>query len=66
MFDFLDGKKTVIAAVILTLTAFLDQVLVGIWGVSWAWVPNAIATGEWIGMILGGAGLVHKAVKANT
>lgn len=63
MFDWFDGKKTIIAAALLTLAAFLDQVVVGIWGSTATWVPMAIQTLEWVGMILGGVGLAHKAVK---
>jgi len=62
--ELLNGKKTTVAAVVLTLAAFLDQVVVGMWGVSAGWVVNTIPTLEWIGMMLGGVGLTHKAAKA--
>ena len=58
-----DGKKTTIAAGVLVASAFAEQVLVGIWGVTWPWLPQAMQTADWIGMVLGGAGLVHKGVK---
>jgi len=69
LWNLLDGKKTVIAAAIFTLTFFLTQfekgVLIDIWGVN---MPIAfdktLQSLDWIASILGGAGLIHKAVKA--
>lgn len=63
MWTWLSGKKTTIAAVLLVLAAFLQQVVVGQWELSAAWIPKAVATLEWFGMILGGVGLTHKGVK---
>jgi len=68
LWNLLDGKKTVIAAAIFTLTFFLTQfekgVLIDIWGVN---MPIAfdktLQSLDWIASILGGAGLIHKAVK---
>lgn len=68
LWNLLDGKKTVIAAAIFTLTFFLTQfekgVLIDIWGVN---MPVAfdktLQSLDWIASILGGAGLIHKAVK---
>ena len=68
IWNLLDGKKTVIAAAIFTLTFFLTQfekgVLIDIWGVN---MPVAfdktLQSLDWIASILGGAGLIHKAVK---
>lgn len=64
MLEWFNGKKTIIASILLVLAAFCDQVLVGIWGAAWTWLPLLISTLEWIGMLLGGSGLIHKAVKA--
>ena len=69
LWNLLDGKKTVIAAAIFTLTFFLTQfekgVLIDIWGVD---MPVAfdktLQSLDWIASILGGAGLIHKAVKS--
>lgn len=68
IWDWFDGKKTTIAAAIFTLTFFLTQfesgVLVNIWQVT---VPPAfdqtLQSLEWFASILGGTGLIHKAVK---
>lgn len=60
----LSGKKTIIGSVFLTLSAFSSQVVINIWGVDVAWLPKAIDTFDWIGMILGGTGLLHKGAKA--
>lgn len=64
--NWFSGKKTAIAAFILVLSAFCQQVLIGVWGADWTWLPFLISTFEWIGMVLGGTGLVHKAAKNAT
>lgn len=65
MLSWWDGKKTIIAAALLTVSAFITQILLGVWHVEWPWLPNVVTTLEWVGMILGGTGLAHKAFKAN-
>ena len=68
IWEALNGKKTAIGAAILAGTFFLVQfktaVLVGIWH---APVPpafdNSVLTAEWIGSVLSGVGLIHKAAK---
>ena len=66
LWTWLDGKKTIIGAIVLTLSAFAQQILVDIWHVDWAWLPNLINTFDWIGLAVGGTGLMHKASKALT
>ena len=61
--EFFNGKKTIIAAVMLVISAFLEQVVVGQWGVQASWIAQVIGTLDWFGMILGGVGLTHKGVK---
>ena len=60
---FLNGKKTMIGAAILFAAAFLDQVVVGYWGVTASWIEPMIKTLDWIGMPLTGIGGGHKAIK---
>lgn len=65
---FFNGKKTTIAAAIFTVTFFLTQfktgVLIDIWGLTIpAYFDNLLKSADWIASILGGVGLVHKAVK---
>lgn len=60
---YFSGKKTAIAAFILILSAFLTEVIVGKWHVENTWILPTIETLNWIGMVLGGIGLGHKAVK---
>lgn len=62
--EFLNGNKTNIAAVVLVISVFLSEVIVGIWGYDPDWMGNTIRTLDWFGMILGGVGLTHKGVKA--
>lgn len=68
IWNYFNGKKTSIGALILTL-AFLitqvqSQVFVGIWGIEVpVWVDKTVLTLEWVGSILSGVGLLHKKVK---
>jgi hypothetical protein len=62
--NWLDGKKTTIAAGLLVAAAFLDQVVIGEFHATVEWLPPTAAALEWVGMFVGGAGLTHKAIKA--
>ena len=61
--NWLNGKKTVIAAILLVVSAILTQVVVGIFEVDAAWVTKVVETLNWVGGFIGTAGLGHKAVK---
>lgn len=64
MWTWFNGKKTIIGTIILLISAIIEQVAVGIWGIQSDWLPKAVQTCDWIGMALGGVGLFHKGVKA--
>lgn len=61
--EFLNGKKTTVGAIILFVAVFLNEVVVGIWGVDTSEIHKAIQTLNWIGMPLTAGGVFHKAVK---
>jgi hypothetical protein len=63
---FFNGKKTIIGSILMTLAIIITEVLVGIWGVEGEWIAPTVKTLNWIGMLLGGTGLLHKAMKGNT
>jgi len=63
LWDWFNGKKTNIGAVLLFVAVFFTEVLVGKWNLAGTWVQPLIETLNWIGMALTGGGLVHKAVK---
>ena len=59
-----DGKKTLIGTIILFGSAFVSQVLMGIWKLpAYPWEQIAM-TMDWVGMAVAGLGAVHKAQKA--
>lgn len=62
--NWINGKKTLIAAIIMTLSVILSEVVVGIWGYDPSWMADVIKTLNWIGMLLGSAGIGHKFIKA--
>lgn len=69
LWNFLNGKKTVIGGTILLalsiLTTFENQFLVGIWHVTLpSWNPQILSSLQWVGSVLTGVGLLHKAVKS--
>ncbi len=64
IWEFLNGKKTLIGGVICFISVFLSEVICGIWGVHTNWLPPLIKTLNWIGMPLVGIGGVHKGIKA--
>lgn len=63
LFEWANGKKTAIGTVLLVASTFIDQVLIGFWGLSGTWVAPLMQTLDWLGMALGGTGLAHKVVK---
>lgn len=63
MVNLLNGKKTIIGSILMTTSIVLTEVLVGIWMVEGDWIAPTVKTLNWIGMLLGGTGLIHKAMK---
>ena len=63
IWNWFNGKKTVIGAACLFLAMFIEQILIPKWGVSVAWIGSLRDTFIWIGGILTPAGLIHKGVK---
>lgn len=63
LWQWFNGKKTVIATVLFIVSAFFDQVVVAQWGVTADWIPKLTGSLDWFGMILGGFGLTHKGMK---
>jgi hypothetical protein len=59
----LDGKKTVIGALLLWLGLFLHDFVIGQLGVTSAAVPTIIDFCNWLGQILLPVGIMHKAAK---
>ena len=61
-----NGKKTIIGSVLMTASIILTEVVVGIWMVEGDWIAPTVKTLNWVGMLLGGTGLIHKAMKPST
>ena len=59
----LSGKKSTIGTILLIAGAILEQVVASIWGIRTEFLYKLIETLDWVGMVLGGVGLAHKAVK---
>jgi len=68
MWDFLNGKKTIIATIAGVLAAFIQQVVIGTWHAeaSLPWITGVVDVLNWLVMTLGTTGLVHKAIKAGS
>lgn len=64
LWQWLNGKKTVIGASLLLASAFCTQVLIGIWNLDPWWMDKTIQTLDWVGGIVTSGGLVHKGIKA--
>ena len=62
MLNWLDGKKTAIAAVLLIVTNILDTA-VGTFGADPANFDTVRMWMMWVGGILGGGGIFHKGMK---
>lgn len=63
--DWFNGKKTVMGTACLFASAFITQVLIDIWGLDAEPLQHTRETLDWLGLILGGTGLMHKAVKGS-
>ena len=64
LWAFFNGKKTAIGAVLLGISAFLTNVVIGDLGNEATWILQAVAILDWVGMALAGGGLFHKGTKA--
>lgn len=68
LWEYFNGKKSVIGGAILTFAFFVNQfdqqVLIGYWHiVNPIWYQPLLDTVDWFGAVLGGVGIIHKAVK---
>ena len=64
LWGWFSGKKTGLGAAALMLAVLLQDVIVGEFGFSAPWIDGAVGTLEKLGVLFGGVGLTHKAVKA--
>ena len=58
LWNWLNGKKTTIAAIIMMISAFLTEIVVNKWGITIAWIPKLIDILNYFGGILAGVGLI--------
>ncbi len=63
IFEWFNGKKTIIGATILFVATFLSEIIIGKWHVTVDWMQPLIETLNWLGMAMTGLGLGHKAFK---
>ena len=61
--EWFNGKKTIIGAGAMLLSAIVTEVVVGIWGVDWAPLVLINETLLWVGRAFAAGGLLHKGVK---
>lgn len=68
LWNYFNGRKTVIGTCMLCAQAFASQVIIGIWdiGAHNATMTNTVDTLAWLGMAFGGVGLSHKALKSKS
>lgn len=65
LWEFLNGKKTIIGAMLLIVGAFMGEVIVGIWGFHATVIIKMASTLNWMGMAMGGTGIFHKLIKGD-
>ena len=68
LWEMLNGYKTSIGAVILTIAFIITQVetqvFISIWNIAVpAWVDKSVLTLQWIGSAFSGVGVIHKLAK---
>jgi len=63
LWNFFSGKKTIIGSILMTGSIVITEVVVGIWMVEGDWIAPTVKTLNWVGMLMGGTGLLHKAAK---
>ena len=68
IWKYFDGRKTQVSAAILGLAIFIEEVLVGIWGLfpGVLWLEPTLQTIRWVGMGTAFIGFGHKTVKTIT
>lgn len=64
VWNWLNGRKTYIGGVCLTLGVILTEVVKGFWGYDPTWMEPTIKTFNWTGMFITGGGWLHKGTKA--
>ncbi len=63
IFNWLNGRKTIIGAILLFIASFIQEVIIGKWHATGEWILPTIETLNWLGMAVTGWGLGHKAMK---
>jgi hypothetical protein len=64
LWDFLDGKKSTIAGMVLFLSVFLREVIKGFWSYDPNWMEPLIKTLDWLGGVGFTGAIIHKGVKS--
>ena len=64
--EWLSGKKMVIATFLFLTVKLINEVVIGVWGYDTPLMGNVILTVEWFATALGGVGAMHKVKKAVT
>lgn len=63
IWNYLNGKKTSIGTAAFIAACVMNEVVKGIWHVEHPFIDPSIETLNWVGMVFGGIGLTHKAMK---
>ena len=66
IWNWLNGKKTVIGLALMGIATFIQVIVIGKWEASADWLPKLVETLSYLGAILTGGGLLHKSSKALT
>ena len=66
VWNYFNGNKTTIGAIIMVASLFMQEVTIDIWLYNPDWMPKLIQSLNWIGGITGAIGLTHKSVKQVT
>lgn len=61
--NFFNGKKTVIGLLCMYGVMFINEVVIDIWAIDSPALPKIAKTLGWLGLIIGGGGLIHKGIK---
>lgn len=64
IWEYFNGNKTTIAAVLMMAAIFGQEVVIDIWMYQPEWMFKMLKSLNWIGMSLGGVGILHKGTKA--
>lgn len=63
---FFDGKKTVIGTALLSLSAVITQLVIGVNHYDPAWLDQVVANINYVGEAFMVGGIIHKSVKTVT